>query len=336
MNIPIHLPFLRAFALTRLSTLSVLLAGSVLAATAGSAAAIDGRPALAAAAHPTLHQTVKVQGLDIFYREAGSRDKPSILLLHGYPTSSHMFRNLIAALSPDYHVVAPDFPGYGRSEQPAVAQFDYTFANLALVVEGFLAALKIEKYSIYLMDYGAPVGFRVAAKHPERVSALIIQNGNAYDEGLREFWDPIKKYWADPTVAHGAALEGFHSPAGLKWQYTHGVKDAAKISPDNWNLDLSHLSRPENAKIQLALFYDYRTNVTLYPAWQQYFRTHQPPTLIVWGKNDHIFPPEGARPYLRDLKRAELHLLDTGHFALEEEGPAIARLMREFLSRQKL
>lgn len=166
--------------------------------------------------------------------------------------------------------------------------------------------------------------------------ALIIQNGNAYDEGLREFWDPIKKYWANPTLENGAALEGFHSLAGLKWQYTHGVKDAAKISPDNRNIDLSHLTRPENGKIQLALFYDYRTNVPLYPAWQKCFRDYQPPTLIVWGQNDHIFPPEGARPYLPDLKKAELHLLDTGHFALEEEGATIARLMREFLARRKL
>lgn len=336
MKLSIHRPSLRAFAVTRLSALSILLAGSVLAATASVASAVDLRPAAAATSHPILHRTVKVQGLDIFYREAGPVDKPTVLLLHGYPTSSFMFRNLIADLSADYHVLAPDYPGYGMSEQPSLATFAYTFENMALLVEGLLRELKIEKYSIYLMDYGAPIGFRIAAKHPEKVSALIIQNGNAYDEGLREFWIPIKKYWNDHTEKNGAALEGFHSLAGLKWQYTHGVVDVAKISPDNWNLDLSHLTRPENAKIQLAMFYDYRTNVTLYPAWQKYFRQHQPPTLIVWGKNDHIFPPEGAHPYLRDLPKAELHLLDTGHFALEEEGPTIARLMREFLARQKL
>ena len=336
MKTPNQKPFLRALALARLAAVCVLLVGCVVTSAERASPVAESRTAGASAPQPTLHKMVKVQGLDVFYREAGSRDKPTILLLHGYPTSSYMFRNLIVDLSPDYHVVAPDYPGYGMTEQPPMATFDYTFGNMALIVEGFLEALKIEKYSIYLMDYGAPIGFRIAAKHPERISALIIQNGNAYDEGLREFWDPIKKYWKDRTAENGAALAGFHSPAGLKWQYTHGVRDVSKIGPDNWNLDLSHLMRPENAEIQLAMFYDYRTNVTLYPAWQQYFRTHQPPTLIVWGRNDHIFPPEGAHPYLRDLKKAELHLLDTGHFALEEEGPAIARHMREFLARQKL
>ncbi len=294
-------------------------------------------PAVAAAAqHPTLYKTIEVNGFDIFYREAGPKDKPTILLLHGYPTSSHMFRNLITDLSSDYHVLAPDYPGYGRSEQPPIATFDYTFDNIALIVEGFLEELKIEKYSIYLMDYGAPIGFRIAAKYPKKVEALIIQNGNAYDEGLLDFWIPIKKYWNNPTVENGAALEPFHKIDGLKWQYTHGVIDVSKISPDNWHLDLSHLGRPENGEIQLAMFYDYRTNVPLYPAWQKYFRDHQPPTLIVWGKNDIIFPAEGAHPYLRDLPKAELHLLDTGHFALEEEGVAIAGYIRAFLAKQKL
>lgn len=247
-----------------------------------------------------------------------------------------MFRNLITDLSAKYHVLAPDYPGFGRSEQPAIADFEYTFDNMALIVEGFLNELKVERYSIYLMDYGAPIGFRIASKYPEKVDALIIQNGNAYDEGLRDFWEPIKKYWNDYTVENGKPLEGFHAIDGLKWQYTHGVGDVSKINPDNWNIDLRHLVRPENAEIQLAMFYDYRTNVPLYPAWQQYFRDHQPPTLIVWGKNDYIFPAEGAHPYKKDLPNLEFHLLDTGHFALEEKGDEIAGYILKFLKRNKI
>jgi len=281
----------------------------------------------------TRHKTVKVNGIDIFYREAGPKNAPTILLLHGYPTSSHMFRNLIPALSDRYHLLAPDYPGYGRSEQPPMAEFDYTFDNMAKIVEGFLKALNVDKFSIYLMDYGAPIGYRIAAKYPKRVEALIIQNGNAYEEGLKEFWDPIKKYWNEYTVENGKALEGFHAPDGLKWQYTNGVRDHEKISPDNWHVDLQHLTRPENADIQLAMFYDYRTNVPLYPAWQAYFRKYQPPTLIVWGKNDHIFPADGAHPYKRDLKNLEFHLLDTGHFALEEDGRQISGLIRQFMKK---
>ena len=284
--------------------------------------------------NPTLHRTIEVEGLDIFYREAGPEKAPTILLLHGYPTSSHMFRNLIRDLSDQFHLLAPDYPGYGRSEQPSMAEFDYTFDNMAKIVEGFLEALNVERFSIYLMDYGAPIGYRIAAKYPERVEALIVQNGNAYEEGLKEFWDPIKKYWNEKTVENGKALEGFHSPEGLKWQYTNGVRDVEKISPDNWHVDLQHLSRPENNDIQLAMFYDYRTNVPLYPAWQAYFREYQPPMLIVWGKNDVIFPAEGAEPYKRDLNNIEFHLLDTGHFALEEDGDVIADRMRQFLTTQ--
>ena len=280
---------------------------------------------------PTFHKNVTVKGINIFYREAGDTSKPTILLLHGYPTSSHMFRNLITDLSVRYHVLAPDYPGFGRSDQPAIADFDYTFDNMAVIIEGFLKELNVEKYSIYLMDYGAPIGFRIASKYPERVEVLIIQNGNAYDEGLKDFWIPIKKYWNNYTIENGKPLEGFHSPEGLKWQYTHGVQDVSKISPDNWNIDLQHLTRKENDKIQLAMFYDYRTNVPLYPEWQQYFREYQPPTLIVWGKNDYIFPADGAYPYQRDLKNLEFHLLDTGHFALEEKGDEIANYILKFL-----
>jgi len=275
---------------------------------------------------------VTVNGVEIFYREAGSKDSPTILLLHGYPTSSHMFRNLMRDLADDYHLLAPDYPGFGNSEQPPMNEFDYTFDNMAVIVEGFLEELEVEKYSIYLMDYGAPIGFRIAAKYPERVESLIIQNGNAYDEGLKDFWIPIKKYWNDYTIENSKPLEGFHSPDGLKWQYTHGVRNEETISPDNWNLDLRHLTRPENNEIQLAMFYDYRTNVPLYPAWQKYFRKYQPPTLIVWGKNDYIFPADGAYPYKKDLKNLEFYLLNTGHFALEEDGNKIAKLIKGFLS----
>ncbi|MFT6187000.1 MAG: pimeloyl-ACP methyl ester carboxylesterase [Cryomorphaceae bacterium] len=288
------------------------------------------------AQNTTLYKTVEVDGIEIFYREAGAVDAPVILLLHGYPTSSHMFRNLMEDLSDDYRLLAPDYPGFGRSEQPPMAEFDYSFDNMAHIVDGFLEELEVETFSIYLMDYGAPIGYRIAAKYPERIESLIVQNGNAYDEGLRDFWVPIKKYWNEYTLENGKPLEGFHSPAGLKWQYTHGVEDTLKISPDNWNLDLQHLTRPENNEIQLAMFYSYRTNVPLYPEWQEYFRTYQPPTLIVWGKNDYIFPAEGAHPYKRDLKNVEFHLLNTGHFALEEKGDEIATYIDNFLKKNKV
>jgi len=279
----------------------------------------------------TRHKTISVNGVKVFYREAGPSDAPTILLLHGFPTSSHMFRNLIPALAGTYHVIAPDYPGFGNSEQPPMDKFDYSFDNLAILVEAFVDQLGIDRYSLYLMDYGAPIGFRLAAKHPERVQSLIVQNGNAYDEGLREFWEPIRVYWNNPTPENAKPLAGFISPDGVKWQYTHGVRDVEKISPDNWNVDLRHLTREGNAEIQLALFYDYRNNVPHYPAWQAYFRKHQPPTLIVWGKNDDIFPAAGAHPYKRDLRNLEFYLLDTGHFALEEDGQLIARRIRSFL-----
>lgn len=282
------------------------------------------------------YNTVKINDIDVFYREAGDKIKPTILLLHGYPTSSHMFRNLITDLSVQYHVLAPDYPGFGRSDQPKIKDFDYTFDHMALLVEEFLEKMKVDKYSIYLMDYGAPIGFRIASKYPDRIESLIIQNGNAYEEGLRDFWIPIKKYWNDYTVENGKALAGFHSPDGLKWQYTHGVEDVSKISPDNWHVDLQHLSREENNAIQLAMFYDYRTNVPLYPKWQKYFRDHQPPTLIVWGEHDYIFPAEGAHPYKKDLKNLEFHLLNTGHFALEEKGEEIAGYILQFLKKNHI
>ena len=284
--------------------------------------------------HQTQYHTITVQDLEIFYREAGSRNAPTIVLLHGFPTSSHMFRNLIPALADQFHVVAPDYPGFGNSAMPDVKEFDYTFDRLAEVIDDFLEKLEVRRYSLYVMDYGAPVGFRLAVRHPDRVESLIIQNGNAYVEGLREFWDPIRKYWKDRTPENAKALAGFISPKGVEWQYTHGVRNKASISPDNWNVDLRHLTKESNPAIQLALFYDYQNNIPHYPTWQAYFRKYQPPTLIVWGKNDYIFPAEGAYPYKKDLKNIEFHLLETGHFALEEDGVLIADLMRKFLSMQ--
>jgi pimeloyl-ACP methyl ester carboxylesterase len=281
----------------------------------------------------TQHKTVTIDGLEIFYREAGPADAPTILLLHGFPTSSHMFRNLIPALADRFHVVAPDYPGFGASAMPTVDEFDYTFDGLTDVVEAFTEKLGLESYSLYLMDYGAPVGFRLATRHPERVDALIVQNGNAYDEGLREFWVPLKTYWEERTEENATPLRGLLTMDATRWQYTHGVRDVAAISPDNWAIDQSRLNRPGNQEIQLQLFYSYGSNPPLYPEWQAWLRKHQPPTLLVWGQNDEIFPAEGAHPYKRDLENLEFHLLDTGHFALEEDGARIAALMKDFLAR---
>jgi pimeloyl-ACP methyl ester carboxylesterase len=280
------------------------------------------------------YNTIEIDGLDIFYREAGSRQNPTVLLLHGFPTSSHMFRELIPALADEYHVVAPDYPGFGQSEMPAVDAFDYTFDNIAGIVDELTERLAIERYSLYLMDYGAPVGYRLAAAHPERVDALIVQNGNAYDEGLREFWNPIKTFWAERSAENGDALRGLLTLDATKWQYLTGVREPSRISPDNWDHVQPLLDRPGNNEIQLQLFFDYGSNPPLYPEWQDYFRTHQPPTLIVWGQNDPIFPPEGAHPYKRDLTDLEFHLLDTGHFALEEDLDVIAARIRDFLARK--
>jgi pimeloyl-ACP methyl ester carboxylesterase len=284
--------------------------------------------------HATYHRTIEIDGLEIFYREAGDPTTPTVLLLHGFPTSSHMFRNLIPRLSDRFHLVAPDYPGFGASSMPSPEEFEYTFDNLAEVVEKFVGKLGIERYSLYLMDYGAPVGYRLAAKHPERVQSLIIQNGNAYDEGLREFWRPIKAYWKEKTPENAKLLrDSLLTVEATKWQYTHGVRNPEVIAPDNWFHDQFLLERPGNKDIQIRLFYDYGSNPALYPQWQAYFRKHQPPTLIAWGKNDYIFPAEGAEPYKRDLNDVEFHLIDTGHFALEEDGEVIANLMRGFLQK---
>lgn len=301
------------------------------------------------------HRTVKIDGLDIFYREAGDPSRPTVLLLHGFPTSSHMFRDLIPMLADQYHVVAPDYPGYGNSSMPSVDQFEYSFDNLALVVEKFTEELELDRYSLYLMDYGAPIGFRLAVKHPDRVESLVIQNGNAYDEGIdNNFWEPIKAYWKDreavnqglnnawwknvktaykkPNMTNDEALRFLVTIGATKWQYLNGARDPESISPDNWHVTQRLLDRPGNVDIQLQLFYSYGTNPPLYPQWQAYFRKHQPPTLIVWGDKDEIFPAAGAHPYKRDIKDLEFHLLDTGHFVLEEDGERIAQLMKDFLA----
>jgi len=291
--------------------------------------------AMDASSIPVTHyRTAKIEGIDIFYREAGPADAPVVLLLHGFPTSSHMFRNLIPQLASRYHVIAPDYPGFGQSAAPDHKKFAYTFAHYADLMDGLLGQLDVKSYAMYVMDYGAPVGYRLALKHPERVSALIIQNGNAYEEGLKKFWDPIKAYWADGSPAHRKALEVLMKPETTKFQYTDGMSDISRIDPDNMLHDQTLLDRPGNMDIQLDLFHDYGSNVPLYPKFQAFFRDRKPPTLIVWGKNDFIFPADGASPYLRDLPDAELHLIDTGHFALEDKADEMVPLIRSFLERK--
>jgi pimeloyl-ACP methyl ester carboxylesterase len=281
------------------------------------------------------HRTVKVGELDVFYREAGPKGGPAILLLHGFPTSSQMFRNLIPALADRFRVVAPDYPGYGHSSMPPHDQFKYTFDNLAGVIDEFTEKVGLTRYALYVQDYGAPVGYRLASAHPERVTAIVVQNGNAYDEGLdNPFWEPIKAYWREPASRQKRdALRNLLTYEATRWQYTDGVPDPELVSPDGAAHDQFLLDRPGNDEIQLDLFLSYGSNPPLYPRWQEYFRKHQPPTLIAWGKNDKIFPAAGAEPYRRDLKTLEYHLLDAGHFALETEGDTIAGLMRDFLGK---
>ena len=285
----------------------------------------------------TVHyKTTRINDLDIFYRDAGPQNAPAILLLHGFPTSSNMFRNLIPRLAGSFRVIAPDYPGFGQSSMPDHNSYPYTFGNYADIVDKLAEQLGVSNYSVYVMDYGAPVGYRLALRHPERVQALIVQNGNAYDEGLREFWDPIKKYWNDATPENRAGLHFLVEAKATRWQYENGVSDLTLLDPTTWALDQIGLDRTGNRDIQMDLFYDYRTNVPLYPDFQNFFRENQPPTLIVWGKNDFIFPPEGAAPYGRDLKNLETHLLDTGHFALETHCEEIASRIETFLSKNNI
>ena len=292
-------------------------------------------PPVARAAMPTVHyRTAKVEGMDIFYREAGPKDGPVVLLLHGFPTSSHMFRRLIPYLADRYRVIAPDYPGFGESPTPDRTQFAYTFAHYADLMDGLLGELGVDRYAVYLMDYGAPVGYRLALKHPDRVSAMIVQNGNAYVEGLAAFWDPMKVYWRNDTPENREKLAFLLKPETTRFQYEDGVSDVSRIDPDNMRHDQPLLERPGQKDIQLDLFKDYGTNVPLYPAFQAFFRERKPPTLIVWGKNDKIFPESGAKPYLRDLPNAEYHILDSGHFLLEDQFETVAPMIHDFLDRR--
>ncbi|MFC9664875.1 alpha/beta fold hydrolase [Nocardia sp. NPDC127606] len=280
------------------------------------------------------HRTVDIQGRSVFYREAGDSDKPTLLLLHGFPSSSAMFRNLIPALADDYHVIAPDHLGFGQSAMPPVDEFDYSFDTLTAITLELLDTLGIDRFALYIQDYGAPIGLRIASRDPERVTAIITQSGNAYLEGFTPFWEALFAH-ANDRVTHEPEVRELLELDATKWQYTHGVPAdrLALVSPDTWTLDQAYLDRPGNKEIQLQLFFDYKNNLDGYPAFQKYFAEHRPPTLIAWGAHDEIFGADGARAYLRDLPDAELHLLDAGHFALETHGPEIAALIRDFLGR---
>jgi len=277
------------------------------------------------------YKTVTVRDIPIFYREAGPKEAPALLLLHGFPSSSHMFRNLIPLLADRFRIIAPDYPGFGNSGQPSLDHFPYTFDAIADVMDEFLSTVGLDSFFMYVQDYGAPVGFRLALKGPSRIRGFISQNGNAYEEGLEPAWEPIRTYWRDKSAENGKALLGLLEKSFTREQYVGGCRRSEAISPDAWNMDQYFLDRPGNADIQLALFYDYRTNLERYGSWQEYFRTHQPPALIVWGKNDIFFGVNGALAYGRDLPRSEVLLLNTGHFALEEDAQLYAVLIRRFL-----
>ena len=279
------------------------------------------------------YRTAEVDGLKIFYREAGPAHAPTLLLLHGFPSAGHMFRDLIPLLAERFHLVAPDLPGFGQSDMPSRDSFKYTFDNLAEAISRFTEVIGQRRFGIYISDYGAPVGLRIAAKHPERITAIISQNGNAYEEGLSEGWSPIQAYWREPTQANRDALRSFLAPETTRFQYTHGVSDPSLVSPDGRSLDDYYLTRPGAHEVQLDLFLDYASNVALYPAFHAYFRNHQPPFLAVWGKNDPFFLPAGAEAFKRDIPGAEIRFFDTGHFALETHCAEIAAAIRDFLDR---
>jgi pimeloyl-ACP methyl ester carboxylesterase len=279
------------------------------------------------------YRTVEVDGMKVFYRESLNPGAPKLLLLHGFPTSSHMFRNLIPLLGDRFHIVAPDLPGFGRTDMPPRDKFAYTFDNIAQVIDRFTEVIGFDRFAVYIFDYGAPTGLRLALRHPERIAAIISQNGNAYEEGLSEGWNPIRAYWQEPSAANRKALRTFLAPETTVWQYTHGVADTTRVSPDGYSLDNYYLTRPSADEVQLDLFGDYKTNVALYPKFQSYFREHKPPLLAVWGKNDPFFLPPGAEAFKRDIPSAEVRFLDTGHFALETHCDEIASAIRGFLSR---
>jgi pimeloyl-ACP methyl ester carboxylesterase len=278
----------------------------------------------------TAYRSVDVDGFNIFYREAGTSGAPKLLLLHGFPSASHMFRDLIPLLGDRFHIVAPDLPGFGRSDMPSPGAFAYTFDHIAEIIDGFTEVISFDRYGLYVFDYGAPTGFRLAAKHPERIAAIISQNGNAYEEGLSDGWNPIRAYWQDASPANREALRAFLKPETTAWQYTHGAQENA-VSPDGYSLDNFYLARPDAEEVQLDLFGDYKSNVALYPTFQAYFRTHRPPFLAVWGKNDPFFLPAGAEAFKRDMPDAVVRFFDTGHFALETHAAEIAAAIREFL-----
>jgi pimeloyl-ACP methyl ester carboxylesterase len=313
----------------------MLLAGILAAPLDLPSASAQPRTEAAATSQATHYRSVEIDGLKIFYREAGAPDAPVVLLLHGFPASSFMYRDLITRLAPHYRVIAPDYPGFGHSDAPSAEAFAYTFDSLADVIGKFTGKLGLERYALYMQDFGGPVGFRLADRHPEKVTHLIVQNANAYEEGLPDsFWAPVRDFWNEPTPEKFEAIRGAAmSEEALQWNYVHGVKDATRISPDSWLLQQTLLGRPGNKDAMLKLLYDYRTNPAQYARWQGTFRKHQFPTLIAWGQNDAIFPAPGARAFLKDLPKAELHLLDTGHFALEEKSGEIADLMIDFLHR---
>jgi len=284
---------------------------------------------------PIRYRTADVDGFKVFYREAGPADAPKLLLLHGFPSAGHMFRDLIPLLADRFHMVTPDLPGFGQSDMPSREKFSYTFDNIAGVISHFTEVIGFDQFAVYVFDYGAPTGFRLAVRHPERITAIISQNGNAYEEGLSDGWSPIRAYWKDPSQANRDALRAFLTPQSTRWQYTHGVPDPTLMSPDGQNLDNFYLARPGADQIQLDLFGDYGSNVALYPTVQKYFRAHQPPFLAVWGKNDPFFLPAGAKAFKRDMPYADVLFFDTGHFALETHCDEIAAAIRNFFSRSK-
>jgi pimeloyl-ACP methyl ester carboxylesterase len=277
------------------------------------------------------YRTADADGVKVFYRETGAPNAPKLLLLHGFPTAGHMFRDLIPHLADRFHIVAPDLPGFGQSDMPLREHFTYTFENVAAVIDRFTEVIGFDRFAMYVFDYGAPTGFRLAVRHPERITAIISQNGNAYEEGLSEGWKPIRAYWQDPSPANRNALRVFFTPETTHWQYSQGVPDPTMVSPDGQNLDNFYLARPGADDVQLDLLGDYKSNVALYPSFQEYFRTHKPPLLAVWGKNDPFFVPAGAEAFRRDNPRAVVRFFDTGHFALETHAREIAESIRHFL-----
>jgi pimeloyl-ACP methyl ester carboxylesterase len=275
---------------------------------------------------------VDVDSIKVFYREAGPKDAPTILLLHGFPTAGHMFRDLIPKLADRFRLIAPDLPGFGQPDMPKRGAFTYTFENIANVIDRFTEVIGLHRFAMYVFDYGAPVGFRLAVRHPDRVTALISQNGNAYEEGLSAGWNPIRAYWEEPSQINRDALRSFLAPETTRWQYTQGVPDVTAVSPDGYSLDNFYLARPGADEIQLDLFGDYKSNVALYPTFQNYFRTHKPRFLAVWGKNDPFFLSQGADAFRRDIPGAMVHFFDTGHFALETHATEIAATIRDFFA----